>query len=199
MARRILILFAHPMLERSRVNRRLIDGIRGLDDVTVHDLYEEYPTFGIDVPREQALLLAHDVIVLHHPFYWYSAPALLKEWMDLVLELGWAYGPGGVALHGKLMMNAITTGGTAEAYRTGGKNRFTMRELLAPFDQSAHLCGMTYLAPFVVHGALRLGDDDDVGPHVSAYRTLLTALRDDTIDLGRAQRAGDLRHEGGRA
>lgn len=155
MARRILILFAHPTLERSRVNRRLIDGVRALADVTVHDLYEEYPTFGIEVAREQALLAAHDVVVMHHPFYWYSAPALLKEWMDLVLELGWAYGPGATALRGKLMLNAITTGGTADAYRTDGKNRFTMRELLAPFDQSAHLCGMTYLAPFVVHAAAR--------------------------------------------
>jgi glutathione-regulated potassium-efflux system ancillary protein KefG len=199
MARRILILFAHPTLERSRVNRRLIDGVRALADVTVHDLYEEYPTFGIEVAREQALLAAHDVVVMHHPFYWYSAPALLKEWMDLVLELGWAYGPGATALRGKLMLNAITTGGTADAYRTDGKNRFTMRELLAPFDQSAHLCGMTYLAPFVVHGALRLGDDDDVGPHVSSYRALLTALRDDTLDLGRAQQAANLRHDGGRA
>lgn len=199
MARRILILFAHPLLERSRVNRRLIDGVRALSDVTVHDLYEAYPTFGIDVPREQALLRAHDVVVLHHPFYWYSAPALLKEWMDLVFELGWAYGPGGAALRGKLMLNAITTGGTVDAYRTEGKNRFTMRELLAPFDQSAHLCGMTYLAPFVVHGALRLSDDADVAPHVTAYRALLTALRDDTLDLGHAQRASNLRHEGGRA
>jgi fructose-bisphosphate aldolase class I len=30
MARRILIVFAHPILERSRVNRRLIDGVRDL-------------------------------------------------------------------------------------------------------------------------------------------------------------------------
>lgn len=199
MARRILIVFAHPILERSRVNRRLIDGVRDLDGVTVHDLYEVYPTFAVDPAREQALLIAHDVIVLHHPFYWYSAPALLKEWMDLTFALGWAYGPGGVALRGKLMLNAITTGGSAEAYRAEGKNRFTIRELLAPFDQSAHLCGMTYLAPFVVHGALRLGDDDDVGPHVSSYRALLTALRDDTLDLGRAQQAANLRHDGGRA
>lgn len=192
MARRILIVFAHPILERSRVNRRLIDGVRDLDGVTVHDLYEVYPTFAVDPAREQALLIAHDVIVLHHPFYWYSAPALLKEWMDLVFALGWAYGPGGVALRGKLMLNAITTGGSAEAYRAEGKNRFTMRELLAPFDQSAHLCGMTYLAPFVVHGALRLGDADDVEPHVRAYRALLTALRDDTLDLGAAARAPSL-------
>lgn len=29
---------------------------------------------------------------MQHPFYWYSTPALLKEWQDLVLEHGWAYG-----------------------------------------------------------------------------------------------------------
>ena len=39
--RRVLILFAHPVLERSRVNRRLLDGVRDLEGVTVHDLYED--------------------------------------------------------------------------------------------------------------------------------------------------------------
>jgi len=28
---RVLVLFAHPVLERSRVNRRLLDAIRDLD------------------------------------------------------------------------------------------------------------------------------------------------------------------------
>lgn len=200
MARRVLILFAHPILERSRVNRRLLDGVRDLAGVTVHDLYEEYPTFAVEAPREQALLAAHDVVVLQHPFYWYSAPALLKEWLDLVLELGWAYGPGGTALRGKVMLNAITTGGSADAYQPDGKNRFTLRQLLTPFEQTAHLCGMIYLAPFVVHGALRLDDAADVGPHVDAYRALLTALRDDTLDLATAARAATLRLEtGGKA
>ncbi|HIG46586.1 MAG TPA: hypothetical protein EYQ20_09260 [candidate division Zixibacteria bacterium] len=27
---------------------------------------------------------AHDIIVLQHPFFWHSIPALLKEWMDMV-------------------------------------------------------------------------------------------------------------------
>ena len=35
--------------------------------MTFHDLYEAYPDFDIDVRREQALLLAHDVIVLPAP------------------------------------------------------------------------------------------------------------------------------------
>ncbi len=194
--RRILVLFAHPVLERSRVNRRLMEGVRDLDGVTVHDLYEHYPTLAIDVAREQALVDEHDVLVLQHPFYWYSAPAIIKEWLDLVLEHGWAYGKGGDALRGKLMFNAISTGGVEDAYRREGYNRFTIRELLAPFDQTAHLCGMTYLAPFVVHAALRIGSDGAAAEHVAAYRRLLESLRDEHLDVARAAAAQTLDPEG---
>src|SRR5687767_2412995 len=86
--RRVLVLFAHPVLERSRVNRRLVDALRDVENVTVHDLYEAYPTMAINVAREQALLLDNDVIIFQHPFYWYSVPSILKEWQDLVLEHG---------------------------------------------------------------------------------------------------------------
>ena len=34
-------------------------------------------------------------VVLLFPVYWYSAPSLLKEWIDVVLEHGWAFGTGG--------------------------------------------------------------------------------------------------------
>ena len=184
--RRILILFAHPVLERSRVNRRLLAAVRDVTGVTVHDLYDAYPTLYIDVKREQRLLLDHDVIVFQHPFYWYSTPAILKEWQDLVLEHGWAYGHSGTQLRGKITFNAITTGGPESAYRTGGYNRFTIRELLAPWDQTAHLCGMRFLAPFTVHAALRVVGEDDVAQPRAAYRQLIEALRDDRLDLERA-------------
>jgi glutathione-regulated potassium-efflux system ancillary protein KefG len=190
--RRVLVNFAHPVLERSRVNRRLLDAIRDLDGVTVRDLYEAYPTLHIDVACEQDLLVAHDVIVFQHPFYWYSTPALLKEWQDLVLEHGWAYGQGGTRLRGKLTFNALTTGGPQTAYRRDGYNRYTIRELLAPWDQTAHLCGMRFLAPFVVHAALRVRADDDVAEARAAYRRLLEAFRDDRIDLERAAEAATL-------
>ncbi len=173
------------------MNRKLMEGVRELEGVTVHDLYEVYPTFGIDVAREQALCVEHDVLVFQHPFYWYSAPALIKEWLDLVLEHGWAYGKGGDALRGKLMFNAVTTGGGDDAYHRGGYNRFTMRELLAPFDQTAYLCGLRYLAPFVVHGALRLAGEA-TAPAVAAYRGLIEAIREERLDLDRAQAAASL-------
>lgn len=155
MARRVLILFAHPALHRSRMNAAMMEAVRDLEGVTFHDLYEEYPDYHIDVSAEQKLLLEHDVIVWQHPFYWYSAPALMKEWLDVVLEYGFAYGDEGKALHGKQVLSALTTGGPEEAYQQDGPNRFTMRELLAPLDQTAHLCGMTYLEPFILHAVNR--------------------------------------------
>ncbi|MBA2544458.1 MAG: NAD(P)H-dependent oxidoreductase [Deltaproteobacteria bacterium] len=190
--RRVLVLFAHPVLERSRVNKRLVDAIDHLEGVKIHDLYEAYPTMGIDVRREQALLVEHDVIVFQHPFYWYSAPSILKEWQDLVLEHGWAYGDGGDKLRGKITFNAITTGGPEAAYRKGGYNRFTIKELLAPWDQTAYLCGMRYLAPFAVHAALRVIGDSDVAASRLTYVKLLEALRDDRLDLDRAAAAENL-------
>jgi glutathione-regulated potassium-efflux system ancillary protein KefG len=195
MPSRVLILFAHPALEKSRVNRYLARAVEGMPNVTFHDLYEEYPDFQIDVRREQELLLAHDVIVFQHPFYWYSCPALLKEWMDLVLEHGFAYGHNGTALAGKVLLNAITTGGPREAYEATGYNRFTIRQLLTPFDQTANLCGMRYLAPFVIHRSLVISSPEEAAPHALAWRTAVEALADHTLDwdaAAGAERLNDL-------
>jgi len=184
-AARILVLFAHPAFEKSRVNHWLVDAARGLSGITFHDLYEEYPDFDIDVPREQELLLEHSGIVFQHPFFWYSTPAILKQWQDLVLEHGWAYGSAGTALRGKRLLNAITTGGREVAYAREGHNRFTMRELLVPIEQTARLCGMTYLAPFVVHGTHGM-TPAQAQRHTSDWRRTLEALRDDRVDVERA-------------
>ena len=176
MPRRILILYAHPMPRKSRANRALVDAVHGLEGVTFHDLYETYPDFHIDVPKEQTLLLAHDVIVFQHPFYWYSAPALVKEWEDLVLEYGFAYGEKGTSLKGKLWQQAITTGGPAEAYEPTGYNRFTVRQLLAPFEQTAHLCGMEFLEPFIVPGVLTISRTE-LQAQAQRYRACIEQLR----------------------
>ncbi len=179
-----LVLFAHPALEKSRVHRRLARGLPALADrtpgLTFRDLYEAYPDFDVDVEREQALLAAHDLIVFQHPFYWYSTPALLKQWEDLVLEHGWAYGSRGRALEGKRVLNVVTAGGAAEAYRRGGHNRFTLRELLAPFEQSMRLCRMTFLPPYAVFGTHRMGPDA-IAREGERYERLLAAFAADRV------------------
>jgi|SRR4051812_45091331 glutathione-regulated potassium-efflux system ancillary protein KefG len=180
---RVLLLFAHPALEKSRVHRRLLAAATEVAGVTVHDLYEEYPDQHIEVEAEQRLLLEHDAFVFQHPFYWYSTPAILKQWQDLVLEHGWAYGKGGTALTGKVTFNALSAGGPEHAYRQGGYNEFTVRQLLAPWEATARLCHMRYLPPFVVFGALRFANVEEIAPHVQDYRRLLQALVDDRLDL----------------
>jgi glutathione-regulated potassium-efflux system ancillary protein KefG len=183
---RVLVLFAHPALERSRVNQILIRGLDRLEGITLHDLYEAYPDFDVDVEREQALLVEHDVIVLHHPFFWYSTPALVKQWEDLVLEHGWAYGRGGTALRGKTMVSAITTGGRQTAYQHGGHNRFTIAELLRPIEQTAVLCGLDYLPPFVVHGTHGLRELE-IASHAADYHRTLSALSRGSLDIKAAR------------
>lgn len=154
--------------------------------ITFRDLYEEYPTFDIDIQREQELLLAHDLIVLQHPFFWYSTPALVKQWEDLVLEHGWAYGSQGNALRGKKLLSVITAGGGASAYQHEGYNRFTIRELLAPIEQTAYLCKMEYLPPYVIHGTHRM-TPENIEHTAERYRQMLILLRDDRIDWQAAQ------------
>jgi glutathione-regulated potassium-efflux system ancillary protein KefG len=186
---RLLVLFAHPAIQKSRINRQLAAAARTVDGVTFNDLYEEYPDYQIEVTREQELLLTHDVIVFQHPFYWYSCPALLKEWLDLVLEYGFAYGPGGTRLNGKAWLSVITTGGSEPAYHREGHNRFTMRELLAPFEQTARLCGMRYLPPFLVHGTITITDAEEMERHAREYTRVLAALRDGRVDLNDLSKA----------
>lgn len=173
--RRILVLFAHPAVERSRVNRELARGLDLLEGVTFHDLYEAYPDFDIDVKREQALLLQHEVIVFQHPLFWYSTPALLKQWEDLVLEHGWAYGRHGTALYGKKVLSAITAGGSEAAYQHDGYHRSTIEELLLPIEKTANLCGMDYLAPFVIYGTHQMSAEQ-INQHASEYRRRLEEL-----------------------
>jgi glutathione-regulated potassium-efflux system ancillary protein KefG len=185
---RVLIIFAHPAPHKSRVNRQLVTAVTNLENVTVTDLYEEYPTFDINVRREQELLLAHEVIVFQHPFYWYSSPAILKEWEDLVLEWGFAYGTGGTKLQGKLFLTAITTGGPEEAYCRRGYNFFTIRELLAPFEQNAKFCGMRSLPPLIINGNLQLTDQAAISAQAQAYRQVIEGLRDESFDLDEVEK-----------
>jgi glutathione-regulated potassium-efflux system ancillary protein KefG len=176
-AQKILILLFHPLLHKSRVNRVLCRSVEDLDGVTVRKMYDLYPDFHMNVKEEQELLISHDVIVWQHPFYWYSSPSLLKEWIDIVLQHGFAYGREGKTLTGKKVMSAISAGGRREVYREGGLRRYSIRQLLAPFDQTVNLCNMHYLPPFVIHGT-HLLDENGIAGAGAEYRKAIESLRD---------------------
>jgi glutathione-regulated potassium-efflux system ancillary protein KefG len=172
---RLLVVLAHPALERSRANRAMQVAVECTPPARLHDLYEAYPDFLLDVAAEQERLLAHDTVVLQFPLYWYSCPALLKEWLDLVWLHGFAYGETGRALRGKTLAVACSTGARETSYGPFGHNRYGVEDFLRPFEATAHLCGMAWAEPFVAHGAALLGDAE-LKHVVKGYQTWLRAL-----------------------
>lgn len=176
----ILILFAHPLLEKSRVHRELIKAAQTVKGVTINDLYENYPEFDIDVEKEKKLLSGHGIIIWQHPFYWYSAPPILKQWQDLVLEHGWAYGKSGMALQSKKVFNVFTTGAEKETYQPGGFNKYSIHEYLRPFERTAELCRMQYWPPYWIHGVHRMAAAD-IQQHCTQYKNMLSAFVNDRI------------------
>lgn len=183
----LIVYYAHPGHKHSHVNRYMCRAARRVDGITYVDLYEDYPRFDINVEVEQQRLLDHDVVLLQFPLFWYSTPSILKEWQDLVLEHGFAYGAGGDKLEGKRLMLAITAAGPDDAYTSGGYQHYPLRDFLRPLEQTARLCGMHFSAPYALYGSLRAPAAGEVDPHVEGYRALLEAIRDDRFDWDTAE------------
>lgn len=170
MSKKTLVVVAHPDLNKSRINRTWLKHLHPhADKVTVHELYKSYPDGRIDASAEQKLLESHDRIILQFPLFWFSTPALLKQWMDDVFAYGWAFGPGGDKLEGKEIGVAVSTGGPAHAYQAGAQNQYTLSELLRPLQMTAQYTRAKYLPVFAMQGALYNPSDAEVEQNAQAY------------------------------
>ena len=179
----VLVIVAHPELEQSRANRRLLQAARALQGklapgrLAVRDLYALYPDYLIDVGAEQAALAAARLVVWQQPVRWYGMPPLLKLWLDDVLAFGWAYGPDGHALRGKDLWLVASTGGPEDSYRPDSYNRYFFDAFLPPYEQTAALCGMRFLPPLVLHGAHK-ASHADLAAHAVIYAQKLADYPD---------------------
>jgi putative NADPH-quinone reductase len=183
---RTIVYYAHPGHRYSRVNKEMARVAESREDVTFVDLYKEYPRTNINVDKEQERLLSHDVIIFQHPLFWYSVPSLVKEWIDLVLEHGFAFGHGGDKLSGKILMNAISAAGPDSAYTNEGYQHYPLRTFLTPLEQTARLCHMRYAAPYVLYSALNVSETEGIPAHVNGYMAMLNAICSDQYDLDKA-------------
>ena len=170
----VLVIVAHPELDQSRANRRLLQAARALQRnsppgrLAVRDLYALYPDYLIDIAVEQAALKAAKLVVWQQPIRWYSMPPLLKLWLDDVLTFGWAYGPDGNALRGKDLWLVASTGGPEDSYRPESYNRYFFDAFLPPYEQTAALCGMRFLPPLILHGAHK-ASEAELAAHAETY------------------------------
>jgi glutathione-regulated potassium-efflux system ancillary protein KefF len=172
----ILIVYAHPYPDQSRVNQQMLKRARANPDVVLRSLYDLYPDFDIDVEAEQRAVEQAQLVVLQHPMYWYSMPSLLKLWIDKVFTHGWAYGRGATALNGKSLLWAVTTGGEHDHFQMGAYPGFAV--LAQPLQATALYCHMRWLEPVVVHGAFAANSEAQ-REQIEHYGERLAAWKED--------------------
>ena len=157
---KVLIVVAHPNIEKSFGNKGIIENFKALHAETELDyLYKLYPDFKIDVKKEQEKLLKADCIILQFPMFWYNAPALMRLWFEQVLEHGFAYGSKGTSLKGKKLLVSFTTGSAVDDYKEGGIQNYTLDDLTKGFHQLANLCSMNWGGFIVTGGVMFFGKE----------------------------------------
>lgn len=148
-----LVIITHPEMNKSIVNRMWKEALNEAD-IDVADLYELYPDSKIDIDKEQQRLLKYDKVIFQFPFYWYSSPPLLKQYLDEVFLFNYAYGPEGTKLNGKSFGLAVTVGSPESDYAAEGFNKFTLDELLTPFEATFYYIGAKYIGHFAQFGTV---------------------------------------------
>lgn len=148
--KKALIIVAHPQIENSVINKRWIEEIKQYpDSYTVHELYKNYPNGKINIEKEQAIVAAHESLILQFPVYWFNCPPLLKQWLDDVLTYGWAYGSKGKQLKDKKIALAVSLGSNEKNY-TGSDS---LTNVLKPFEMTIRYVNASYQGIFSLYGA----------------------------------------------
>ena len=180
----ILVVFAHPYSQRSNANTQLLNVISKRDDILINDLYQKYPDFHINIQAEQKLLAAAKLIVFQFPLYWYNVPALLKQWQEVVLSKGFAFGKNDQErkLSGKPCLAVITTGHKQQSYQTRGYDNYSLEEFLRPLEQMACHCKMRYHSPLVVYQAHH-ASNEELNQLATIYEQRILALTPSDGDI----------------
>lgn len=116
-----------------------------------------------DIQQELDKLLWADLLILNFPIFWFSAPAILKGWIDRVLVSGICYGgkrfydQGG--LIGKKALVTVTLGGREHMFGEGAIHG-PLEDMLRPILRGTlAYVGFDVLQPFVAWHVPYIGDD----------------------------------------
>jgi len=114
---KVLVIYSHSYHDTSHAGRVILDVFKAQSDFEVRNLEEIYPNCApINIALEQQRLVEADVIIFHHPIFWFNMPAGLKHYMDEVFQYGFAYGSTGDKLRGKKFIHSYTTGSGAATF-----------------------------------------------------------------------------------
>lgn len=170
--KKVVILLAHPNMKESQANKALMDAVKDIEEVAIYDLYELHKGENFNVDQWSKVISHASAVIYQFPFYWMSAPALLKKWQDEVFT----YLAKTPAVAGKPLMVVTTTGSEANAYRSGGRNQFTVDELLRPYQVGALHAGMVWQTPIIVYGMGTADAAKNIAEGANLYRQRVETL-----------------------
>ena len=168
---RALLLVAHPDWQTSRANRALLEALNGMSGVRIVNLYD-YAGKSYDLSEFRAWVSEAKSLIFQFPFYWASAPSEMKRWIDEVFT-SLAHEE---VVKGKKLLVATTAASEFSSYRSGGRNRFTIDELLRPYQMTANHSGMVWQTPFVVYGLAGELGEQNLKKGVEIYPRVIAGL-----------------------
>ena len=170
--KKTLIIVVHPNIESSIYNKALIEGVKDIKNVDICYLYDEYKEFKIDIKREQERLVKYDRVVFQFPFYWYSSPALLKEWQDVVLTLNFENEN---MLKGKEFVIVTTVGAKEGDYISGKLKEFiSVDNMFIPMKATFKLMDIIYKGSLIFYEAVpKNRDNQSIDNFIEKYISML--------------------------
>jgi glutathione-regulated potassium-efflux system ancillary protein KefF len=156
-----LVIVSHPYPENSTVIKALQASLEGKSDITVRNLETLYGNHidGFDVEAEKAAYAGADRVVYMFPIHWFNITPMLKAYLNVVWQYGWAFGPDGEALKGKEMLVVTCAGASAETYSAEGLVQCTMEDILSPMKACALYVGMTYAEPLYLNDSMGIAPE----------------------------------------
>lgn len=136
------MILAHPRLEDS-IGNKIISSKLADNNTEIRHLDKLYPDFKIDIKAEQEALLLADTIIFQYPLFWYSMPAIMKEWIDKVIQYGFAFGKDSYNLENKKLIVSFTIGSPIKDYP-----QEVIQKIAFPFQGLANYCKLEYAGEF---------------------------------------------------
>lgn len=133
------MILAHPRLEDS-IGNKIISSNLADNNTEIRHLDKLYPDFKIDIKAEQKALLSADIVIFQYPLFWYSMPAIMKEWIDQVIQYGFAFGKDSYNLENKKLIVSFTIGSPIKDYP-----QEVIQKIAFPFKGLASYCKLEYV------------------------------------------------------
>lgn len=146
----------------------------------------------LNIPHEQALFLAADLVIWHFPVYWYNVPAAAKKYLDLLLEMTvfldkdrkkeppMPYGRAGV-LRGKYLFVYTFAAPEAAQAEGGFLEGISADDLFLGTHKTMEFIGLTQLPSFEI---FEVNEMLDIPAEIHRYiEHLRSVLRSESVEL----------------